>query len=856
MARTAKKKLKILDEGVEIADDAEFLDFTGAGVAGGLVGSGVVETINGGAGAGVAIQGSGTYIQSTGTVQFSNSNGVTFGLSNNGVMTASVNAAGGGLTNINFSAGSTSQNLSAITFDNANGVSFGLNGSVVTASHNGLTSQSAQALSGSNGSFTFQTATFGNLNGLSFYTSNGSFVGSYTVPTQTVDTNKAGTGFTSAGNNIGLSGTLNTNGLSLSATVPTQSNQNVSLYALGNTTQNSSTVLNASNLSFNAIGSLTVGYSNGSIQFSAPNALTTAMASNRGSDFVQANAVFNGTNASGTIASNGISISVNPAAAGVGIEAGTRTATTAGNIRFETGNGITFGLNGVGGSVMTASHNGLTSQTNQNVSLYALGNTTQNSSTVLNASNLSFNAIGSLTVGYSNGSIQLSAPNALTSQSNQAASAGNGSFAFQTLSFSNLNGISFGTSAGSAITASHNGLTTARASNDGIGLNTAQSNVTWTVNSSGLSFDARGYAGTGTSATNASITLNSNGLAISVGAGGGVTPVVSNSAGSFSFTTLNFSNANNVTWGTSAGSIITASVAAPGAAAENNNINLLGANTAGNTTASGSTIGWSGINLTLSGTNASVVNISAPATSSLSATGQVSLSVNGSTISIGVPVINTLSSYWEGLDRMTLLHAGANGQISVERFKLDQYVSASMIAVPQYQSISSSAVANTYGQVMSVYAMILTNDTVNNRLMSLSSSSVASTYTLASNNAGNTGIIGSGVRPITCPININATPGIYYLAFNVSTNTFSSGTATTALNRTASFIGRNVIASASFAMVSNYTQATANTVNRFFPQGVVSGGASAGIPATISHSQMTMTGLSHSQANLAFYLQA
>ena len=47
---------------------------------------------------------------------------------------------------------------------------------------NYLTSQSNQALSGSNGSFTFQTASFGNSNGLSFYTTNGSIVGSYTVP--------------------------------------------------------------------------------------------------------------------------------------------------------------------------------------------------------------------------------------------------------------------------------------------------------------------------------------------------------------------------------------------------------------------------------------------------------------------------------------------------------------------------------------------------------------------------------------------------------------------------------------------------------------------------------------------------
>lgn len=100
-----------------------------------------------------------------------------------------------------------------------------------------------------------------------------------------------------------------------------------------------------------------------------------------------------------------------------------------------------------------------------------------------------------------------------------AASAANGSALFSTLSFSNANGITFSTGAGPAIIGSV--ATTYRASNDAVGLNTAQSNVTWTVNSAGLSLDARGYAGTGTSATNASITLDSNGLAISVAAPGG-----------------------------------------------------------------------------------------------------------------------------------------------------------------------------------------------------------------------------------------------------------------------------------------------------------------------------------------------
>lgn len=50
----------------------------------------------------------------------------------------------------------------------------------------------------------------------------------------------------------------------------------------------------------------------GGISVSIGPYITTAMASNRGTDFVQANAAFAGTSASGTIASNGISVSVGP----------------------------------------------------------------------------------------------------------------------------------------------------------------------------------------------------------------------------------------------------------------------------------------------------------------------------------------------------------------------------------------------------------------------------------------------------------------------------------------------------------------------------------------------------------------
>lgn len=189
----------------------------------------------------------------------------------------------------------------------------------------------------------------------------------------------------------------------------------------------------------------------------------------------------------------------------INISAGT-TSNNLSALTFANGNGVSFGINA---STLTASI--ATSLTNIRLS----AGTTSN---LLSA--VTFSNANGVSFGLDAGTITAS-HNALTSQSNQNVTAGNGGFAFETLSFSNANGISFGTSAGSAITGSHNAITTARASTDGIGLNTAQTNVTWTVNSSGVSLNAAGYAGTGTSATNASVTLNSNGLAISVAAPGG-----------------------------------------------------------------------------------------------------------------------------------------------------------------------------------------------------------------------------------------------------------------------------------------------------------------------------------------------
>jgi hypothetical protein len=214
--------------------------------------------------------------QSVGTVMFSNSNGITFGMSNSSVITASHNGlttaalsnhshgnptlnltnlsgttasnsagftlslsagAGGAGDGVNIlAAGSQTANTTGtVLFNNGNGITFGMsNSSVITASHNGLTSQSNLAISAANGSFTFQTATFANSNGVSFSTGTQGIFASHNA-------------------------------------ITSQSAQTVGLYAVSNTTgQSSSSTFDARTLSFAGAGVASVGYSAGSVIISVP----------------------------------------------------------------------------------------------------------------------------------------------------------------------------------------------------------------------------------------------------------------------------------------------------------------------------------------------------------------------------------------------------------------------------------------------------------------------------------------------------------------------------------------------------------------------------------------------------------
>jgi hypothetical protein len=886
------------------------------------------------------------------TIAFSNSNGMTLGVStaaNGATVTGSytVPSTAGLISRINVSAGTTSGNVSAFTLADSNGLSFGLNAGTITASHNGLTSQSGQAFS-ADASSTFQTLTFqnsngisfsnnagalrvthdlqytsatsaitsnalhssasrvinivaatnstgggtaslssnvsfSNANGLTFYTSAGNaVVGSYTVPTVTDYFSKTNTTFN--GTNVSGSITHNTAGLRIDLSAAAGGAAFSGGISGGNTSGDTGTVSNqlvfAGGNNITVSGSTNAGGMTVTISGANAGGAQTGISGIQVSDTTYTSGTVSWRNANGisfgASGVNGVSASYTvPSTAGlisaVKISAGT-TSNNLSALTFADSNGISFGLNA---STITASYT-VPTQTAQTIGVYGSSQTTGSASSgTHDARSLSFIGAGIISVGNHSTSVGGTTTGIIISatQSNQAFSAGGGSSAFQTLSFSNGGGVTF-TNTNGQVGATV--ATTYRASNDAVGLNTAQTNVTWTVNSSGISLNAAGYAGTGTSATNASVTLNSNGLAISVAAGGGVNPVASASNGSFSFTTINFSNANNVTFGTSAGSIITASVAAPGAAAENNWVNLLGANTAGNTTASGSTIGYSGINLTLSGTNGSVVNISAPATSSLVGSSGISISSNGSTITVG----QILGSYyenlplWQGSTTMTMFQSTSH----LLPFVVPEPLSIDVIRFPVTASVAPSSTAATTGNSQFSYGhtrshnFVVYSQGVGASSLSLQSytstqhtdrqsinvSAAANstqfsytnrvTYQMStgatdftydySSSAASLNFHTSGMTAITgnkfheFPFAMSLTPGLYWLAYGVSSSTASQFNAQgTRLFNIASNYGASQ-ANVAFGLMGAATNSTVGLYPGLGSFTTAGGGTTASIPLT------------------------
>ena len=583
------------------------------------------------------------------------------------------------------------------------------------------------------------------------------------------------------------------------------------------------------------------------------------------------------------------------------------------DIRFDGGANLTISADTLNGRMIFSAASQSTHSHSTAPGAIAAGTQTATSGTVVFADS------NGLTWGMS-GSSQITAAYSQSTHSHSTApgaiAAGTQTATSGTIVWANSNGITFGMSGSSQVTASHNGLTTARASNDAVGLNTAftAGPLAWTVNSSGISLNASSAAGTtsgftGGASISGSMTHNTAGLALSLshpawlttaaqsihghtitvsaqsnttqassgtldmaglnvqgagivsvgvsnnsliisaaGGGGGVTPVASASNGSFSFTTLAFSNANNVTFGTSAGSIITASVAAPGAAAEQNAINLLGANTAGNTTATGSTIGWSGVNVTLSGTNASQVVISAPATSSLVGDRGISISTAGSTISIRGPVLSYL--YLPDQQFLTNVTGYVNNSMLVQNKMVQQNISATQLILPvNIASVATAANTSSAGINFTVSCAIYTENA--NTLSSLSSTTFTTFGSWTSNGTNNM----TGGMLLTAPFNVFMTPSEYYVGLQVSTAATGgglTGAATTSLANTVSMLGAGTAIMGAFSF--RELGSTTNNSVGYFEGGFYSGTNS--FTGGIALSDVGKQGISFQRALFAMQLKA
>jgi hypothetical protein len=336
---------------------------------------------------------------SHGAVAFSGTNvSASFTSQSNGLsmqFSAGAGGAGDGV-NIIAAGGSTAATTGTIVFSNSNGVSFGLNGATVTASHNGYTGNTTQFITtarASNDAIGLNTAlTAGPLaatiNSSGFSLNAGSVAGTTS-------------GF--AGGSISGSITHNTAGINISLSHPAwittaaaQTQQPMYFSASGTSTSSNT-------LQFGNSNGVSFSLSNGSV-------VGTVATTYAGSNHTHGNPTLNLTNINGTTAS--------------------------------ASNGLTLSLSAV-----------VPAQTNQSIGVYAAGNTQNSSSTTIDARTFSIYGSGAATVGVTNGSIVINAPNAAAG--NVTFSAGTTNNGLPNVSFGNANGVSFGLN-GSTITASVN----------------------------------------------------------------------------------------------------------------------------------------------------------------------------------------------------------------------------------------------------------------------------------------------------------------------------------------------------------------------------------------------------------------
>ena len=308
---------------------------------------------------------------------------------------------------------------------------------------------------------------------------------------------------------------------------------------------------------------------------------------------------------------------------------------------------------------------------------------------------------------------------------------------------------------------------------------------------------------------------------------------------------LTFKDSNGVSFGLSTGAGIGTLTASISQSNQNNSLFALGNTTQNSSTVlNASALSFNGLGAQTVGFSNGSIQLSVPATSSLVGTNGLSVSVNGSTLSVSnIGISRVMIPYGANLTAVT---APGNASMSLQYVPIFQPITGTRIDALIGISAGSAATSNTAALAFSAYCIIYTKN--GSTLSSLSSGSTQTTYSYASNSAGNTQLTASVIRPMSVPVNFNMTQGEYYVGFNMVTNTSSIGANTTNLGATISMYGGNDMQTGlNFAEFANNTATSTNMIGGM---GMYSA-ATTGVPTAVSLSAINATGSAVSAANIA-----
>lgn len=832
--------------------------FSGTNVSAtlGLNSAGLGLSLSGAPGGGIAASLGGNTsgllaLISTGTLMLVGGNNITLSQNGNAV-TISANTAAA--ANLSVSAGASSGAFGGLTFTNGNGVSFGLNngtisGSVaaqstqtqasgniagvgttfaganisgsMTLNSSGLLlslsgpNESGIALSAAGSSQSAGTAVLSNSNGVSFGMNGSTITASYN------STQFAGTGTTFSGTNISGSITHNSLGINLALSAAAGGGGGVTsggILNYGNTTAQSSSnsyPLSILNVSFGGV--VSGGWSSNTLVISAPastsiallsagfstggnTAGTTGLASNQlvlaGGANITLSGSINGGSATVSIigGGGGGGGGVNFGVSTAGNTAGSTGTVSTGNVVLvgsgpislsqatgAAGSAATITINGPaissisGTGIVSVSVNGSTISIGANaMTAYGVSQTTQGSSGTVNASALSFAGAGGVSVGVSNGSVVISG------------GAGGGGGGIDVSFGGNTSGALALVSTGTLVFAGGNNIT-----------------LSQNGNSVTISGPNAGGAQTGISGVIVSNTTYTSG-------------------------TLSFVNANGISFGSSGANGISASFSGVAATTAAYYFNGNTTGQASSSTGSDQTISISAVGGISAGWSASQLVFSGPAISSISGTGAVSVSVNGSTISIGAPVAPTLSGYnpYAG-DPIVFEQIGQNG-IVIYPNAIPNAVQFDRLVLPLYMSASSNSTGTlSLSASVGIY-------TRNGSTLSLLNSASASVTAPISGTVGSYSLY-SGLRNLTMGDTTTLSAGQYWVGFGSSSAT---GGAAAGLFSNGVAGGINTNASNNFNGAFGVAQSGSNQYS--LGQGYYST-SSAAMPASIAFSQINGT---------------